>query len=87
MWYYYITELHAYNFVIKGFVIKRGVISAGPCICRYCLKKHIFIGFKAEIRQKQVYIWNFYTILSSISLLVWLICMCMPVCACGLFSD
>ena len=28
----YVTESHAYDFVIKYFVIKRGVICAGPCI-------------------------------------------------------
>ena len=28
----YVTELHAYDFVIKKFVIKRGVIFARPCI-------------------------------------------------------
>ena len=29
-----VTELHAYDFVIKDFVIKRGIICARPCI--YC---------------------------------------------------
>ena len=30
----FVTELHAYDCVIKDFyVIKRGVICAGPCIC------------------------------------------------------
>ena len=31
----YVTELHAYDFIIKGFVIKKGgggVICARPCI-------------------------------------------------------
>ena len=32
MGYCYVTELHAYDFVIKDFVIKRGIICAGPCI-------------------------------------------------------
>ena len=32
VWYYYITELHAYDFMEKGFIIKRGVI----CV-RYCV--------------------------------------------------
>ena len=27
-----VTELHAYDFVIKDFVIKKGIICAGPCI-------------------------------------------------------
>ena len=27
-----VTELHAYDFLIKGFVIKGGNICAGPCI-------------------------------------------------------
>ena len=31
-WYCYVTELHAYGFLIKDFVIKRGIICAGPCI-------------------------------------------------------
>ena len=28
----YVTELHTYDFIIKKFVIKRGVIFARPCI-------------------------------------------------------
>ena len=31
----YVTELHAYDFVIKDFVIKRGIICAEPCILSY----------------------------------------------------
>ena len=27
-----ITELHAYDFEIEDFVIKKGIICAGPCI-------------------------------------------------------
>ena len=31
-WYCYVIELHTYDFLTKGFIIKRGVICAGPCI-------------------------------------------------------
>ena len=29
-----VTELHAYDFIIKDFIIKRGVICARPCIIK-----------------------------------------------------
>ena len=32
VWYCYVTELHANDFIIKGFVIKGGIFCAGPCI-------------------------------------------------------
>ena len=28
----YVTKLHPYDFIRKDFVIKRGIICAGPCI-------------------------------------------------------
>ena len=32
-----ITELHAYDFIIKDFIIKRGVICVRPCILNYII--------------------------------------------------
>ena len=29
-----VTELHAYDFIIKDFIIKRSVICARPCIIK-----------------------------------------------------
>ena len=35
---FYVTELHAYDFAVKDFVMKGGAICAGPCrmwrVCR-----------------------------------------------------
>ena len=31
-WYCYVTEWHAYDFVITNFVKKWGIFCAGPCI-------------------------------------------------------
>ena len=41
VWYCYVTELHAYDVVIKYFVIKRDIICAGCCI-------FLFVGFAIE---------------------------------------
>ena len=32
VWYCYVTEVHAYDFVIKDFIIKRSVICTAFCI-------------------------------------------------------
>ena len=44
MWYCYVTELYAYDFVINEFVIKRGIICAGPCIFSLCHVIHLKSG-------------------------------------------
>ena len=38
-----ILQLHAYDFIIKDFLLKRGVICARPCIIYVCIY-YIFIS-------------------------------------------
>ena len=45
----YVTELQAYDFVINDFVIKRGVICAGPHISSPNNPIYSFLNFKLKI--------------------------------------
>ena len=48
-WHCYVIELHAYDFVIKDFVIKRDVICAGCCIFTFSAKFTLnWLWFKWE---------------------------------------
>ena len=43
MWYCSVIELHAYDFVIKGFVIKRDAIWARSCILNYVVGNYLYM--------------------------------------------
>ena len=48
-----VTELHAYDFVIKDFVIKKGIICAGPCIFSQRKGTHLFSSWRQSVGDYQ----------------------------------